>query len=282
MNSTVKKLAMAIPPLARLVAQRDQLVEEANNQRKLIYKLDETNKLLHTHQGLFTNAREVVAQRYLSGDGLEIGALHLPLPLPPAARVRYVDRMPVKELRRHYPEMADKPLVDIDVIDDGGKLTTIGEDSVDFVVANHLLEHMADPIGAILNMLRVVKPGGVLFITVPDKRYTFDKDKPVTSVEHMIRDYEEGPDWSREGHYKEWVKHDLPDRDKAVQEKRALELMDEDYSIHFHIWTVDDFYDLLQAARQKSKSRLEIVFLMTYETEVIAVMRKCDLPPPAV
>jgi hypothetical protein len=52
--------------------------------------------------------REEIAAAYLRGEGLEVGALHLPLKLPAEARARYVDRMTVEELRRHYPELPDK------------------------------------------------------------------------------------------------------------------------------------------------------------------------------
>ena len=40
-----------------------------------------------------------IANRYLRGDEIEIGALHNPLDIP-VARVRYVDHRPVSELRR--------------------------------------------------------------------------------------------------------------------------------------------------------------------------------------
>ena len=45
------------------------------------------------------HTREAVAGIFLRGDGIEIGALHQPLRMPAAARVKYVDRMP-KRLRR--------------------------------------------------------------------------------------------------------------------------------------------------------------------------------------
>src|SRR5688572_19302479 len=43
-------------------------------------------------------ARESIATAYLSGNGLEIGALHQPSRVPTAARVRYVDRMTAPDL----------------------------------------------------------------------------------------------------------------------------------------------------------------------------------------
>src|SRR5207249_5036937 len=58
-------------------------------------------------------SREAIARRYLRGTGIEIGALHNPLRLPRGVDVRYVDRMTVPELRRHYPELAGGPLAGV-------------------------------------------------------------------------------------------------------------------------------------------------------------------------
>ena len=105
--------------------------------------------------------REELADAFLAGSGLEIGPLHSPLRVPPHASVRYVDRMPVTRLRRHYPELGELPLIEIDIGDDGERLRTIEAESQDFVIANHLLEHTGDPISTIGNWLRVLRPGGV-------------------------------------------------------------------------------------------------------------------------
>ena len=142
---------------------------------------------------LFTRLdREAVAAHYLKGTGLEIGALHNPLKVPSAARVRYVDRMPVAELRRQYPELASYNLVEADVIDNGEKLSTVGECTQDFVIANHFIEHCENPIDTLMNLVRVLKKDGILFMCVPDKRYTFDGERPVTPFEHLVRDFKRG------------------------------------------------------------------------------------------
>ena len=81
---------------------------------------------------LFTRLdREAVAAHYIKGTGLEIGALHNPLKVPSGATVHYVDRMPVAELRRQYPELASYDLVEADIIDNGEKLSTVGEATQD-------------------------------------------------------------------------------------------------------------------------------------------------------
>jgi len=219
------------------------------------------------------SARLRIAKRYLAGDGLEIGALHNPLPLPKAARVRYVDRLPVPELRAHYPELDQEPLVEVDVIDDGERLETIGDSTQDFVVANHFLEHTQDPIGTLLNAYRVLRPGGVLYLAVPDKRHTFDVDRPLTPVDHLLRDHEEGPDVSRRAHFEEWAR--LVDRVPAAEvSRRAEQLMEQDYSIHFHVWTQRALLELLLALRGRFGLDFEIELLERIEYEVVFVLRK--------
>ena len=118
--------------------------------------------------------RLTVADRHLRGAGLEIGALQDPMPMPKGTRVRYVDIAPTEQLRAMYPAKTRRWLVDVDVVDDGEKLATVADDSQDFVASNHFFEHAEDPIGALRNMLRVVRPGGVVYMSVPDKRLTFD------------------------------------------------------------------------------------------------------------
>src|SRR6185503_1848952 len=82
-------------------------------------------------------SRELIAETYISGLGIEIGALHNPLKLPAGATARYVDRLSVPELREQYPELASQELVNVDILADGELLETIPDSTQDFVVANH-------------------------------------------------------------------------------------------------------------------------------------------------
>src|ERR1700691_4362460 len=86
--------------------------------------------------------REDLARRYLRGDGIEIGAMHKPLRVPSRASVRYVDMMTREELLARYEPTKHFPagwVVETDVVDDGQSLRTFADDSVDFIVANHML-----------------------------------------------------------------------------------------------------------------------------------------------
>ncbi len=216
--------------------------------------------------------RKTIARTYLRGDGLEIGALHNPLKVPPAARVRYVDRLGVADLRREYPELAEKDLVDVDILDDGETLASVADVTQDFVIANHFIEHCEDPIGALRNMLRVLKEGGVLYLAIPDKRYTFDKDRPVTPMEHLMRDFQEGPAWSRRLHYEEWTRLVSKVADDAHRDREIENLMARRAPIHFHVWTQGEILDLVSRLRRMWAFEVELMFKR--DNEVLFILRK--------
>jgi len=103
------------------------------------YYITRTAKAVKGTKPFFALDREVIAKTYIRGDGIEIGALHYPTKVSRRARVRYVDRMSVPDLRKHYPELNLLKLVHVDIVDDGERLETIGDLTQDFVIANHLL-----------------------------------------------------------------------------------------------------------------------------------------------
>jgi SAM-dependent methyltransferase len=217
--------------------------------------------------------RDELAARYLRGTGIEIGALHNPLSTPPGATVRYVDRMTVSDLRKQYPELNGLPLVEVDLIDDGERLESIPDESLDFVIANHFLEHCEDPLRALASFSRVLRIGGRVYLAVPDKRKTFDVDRPVTSLDHLLRDHAEGPEVSRRSHFEEWAR--LVDRvDPAAVESHAEELMAKNYSIHYHVWTQAELLELLASLRRKLGLPFDVETLVRNEHEHIAILEK--------
>jgi len=242
---------------------------------------------------VFLDARREFAERFLAGQGLEIGALHLPLRTPSRARVRYVDRMSVEDLRNEYAELAEWDLTPVDVIDNGELLATIPEASQDFIVANHFLEHCEDPIRTIETHLGKLKPGGVLFYAVPDKRYTFDSRRPLTPLDHMVADHEHGAERSRSEHYEEWARLVIDGEAPAGTEgaaleewkaRRAEELERDAYSIHMHVWTQAEFLALILHCRERFEDAFDIEASARQGIEFIVVLRKAGAPrvaPPS-
>lgn len=236
----------------------------------------------------YFQARIEFAHRFLTGKGLEIGALNLPLEVPAGAEVSHLDRVTREELEKQYPEYAAGQLPEVDIVDNGESLATIAAGSQDFIVANHFLEHTEDPIGTIETHLGKLKPGGVLFYAVPDKRYTFDFLREVTPLEHMIRDHEQGPDQSRRQHYEEFAqfvvagdkereRSDFPQWVETV----AGELEELDHSIHFHVWTETSFLALLIHCHEHFGESFELEALSRRGLEVIVILRKGGAEPAA-
>jgi SAM-dependent methyltransferase len=225
--------------------------------------------------------RRRLADQHLTGSGLEIGALFLPLRVPNGASVRYVDRFGVPELREHYPELNDFDLVQPDIIDDGETLDTVADGSVDFVIANHFIEHCENPIGALSNHLRVLRVGGALYMAVPDRRYTFDRRRPTTELAHVARDHLDGPVWSRREHFQEWARW-VEERPDAEVRERAEKLELRGYSIHFHVWTPSSFVELLAYCRLQLGLPLELEALERNDHEFIVILTRAhEAPPPA-
>jgi SAM-dependent methyltransferase len=232
--------------------------------------------------------REILGKTYLRGEGAEIGALHIPVKVSKGVQVRYIDEKSNDALRQEYPWTKDWSLVPLDIIDDGERLKSLGNNSQDFIIANHLLEHMENPIEALRRYLEVIKSGGILYHAVPDKRFGFDSERPLTTIEHIIRDFQEGPAWSREDHFREFAKLVIegkvfrpPDRNLSQRpcvasdvEAEAKRLMQLDYSIHFHVWTHQTFLELLMKLRTLLPFSIEAYVFNSSLSESIAILRK--------
>jgi len=218
-------------------------------------------------------ARAHVASYLLHGSGLEIGALHRPLAVSPSVQVCYVDRQNKADLCKHYPELASLPIVEPDIIDDGETLSRISDQSQDFVIASHFIEHCEDPIGAIKSWCRVLRPKGVLFVVVPDRAAYFDRDRPLTSIEHLVQDHELGSHVSRKAHYLEFA--ELVNKQNGREAyAQAADLDSSSYSIHFHVWTAESFLEMTGFAIRKYGLPLRLSLALHHHGELIAVFRK--------
>ena len=219
-------------------------------------------------------AREDLARRYLFGEGIEIGPMTLPTRLPPGVAVRYVDRLDREGLLRvegpyMHPDHDPARIPEIHVVDEADRLANFADDSVDFIIANHVLEHLEDPIEGLKQMLRVTRPGGVLLLTLPHARETFDSKRPRTTVEHLVRDHEEGPQVSRREHYEEWARFLEHWSSDDERQRRVDEFEADDARHHFHVWELEDFLRLLTTVELPC----EIVHAQSHLHEFAVVLR---------
>ena len=144
-------------------------------------------------------------------------------------------------------------------------------------MANHFIEHCEEPIGTLIAFLRVLRPGGIAYLAVPDRHQGVDIRRPATPFEHLQRDHQEGPAWSRSGHYLEWarlVDARLGNIAPAQVEDHAQAMEERGYSIHFHVWDRSEFAAMLERARRAYDLPVQLVELTANRHEFIVVLRK--------
>lgn len=217
--------------------------------------------------------RERLSKKYIQGKGIEIGALHTPLKVFHQTKVQYVDHLDTKGLRKHYPELRQFYFVPVKIVDNGEILKKVKSSSQDFVIANHFVEHCENPIAMLKNQLRVLKPGGIIYWAIPDKRFTFDVVRPLTAIGHLEKDYEKGSQTSRLQHYQEWVEVIGSEKGNKTQ-KTARQLMQEHYSIHFHTWTKESFEKFLREIKKKYKLSFTTLEVVSNINEFICILQK--------
>jgi glycosyltransferase involved in cell wall biosynthesis/SAM-dependent methyltransferase len=227
--------------------------------------------------------RKLLSGAFINGKGIEIGALHNPLSVAPGVEVKYLDHLGKTDLYDHYPELREHDLVEVDIIDNGETLKNVADESQDFIIANHFIEHCEDPILALKNIFRVLKTRGVLYMAVPDKRFTFDIDREETPISHLWKDHLEGTQKSRKAHFYEWAKfverHNgtLPkDASNETIIDRASYLERKNYSIHFHVWCCQSFAEFLEELRKGNTVKCNCLFSGSFPSrqENIFILQK--------
>lgn len=241
-----------------IVADRDRYFTE----RQILF--DQSN-----------NWRVFLANKYLKGNGVEIGPAEHPLPVPHWTKVTYVDEISTEGLVELYPYLKKHDLVYIDVVDDGQELNKFKNSSQDFVIANHFLEHVIDPIKTIRNFYRVLKRDGVIYMAIPDKRFTFDKLRPLTPMERLIA-FHDDPQKAEEGKWPMFIESAQYVEGKSGKniQKRAQELYDQRFSIHLNVWSQHSLIQLFLYIIEEYELDLDFEAVVKNEHEIILIMKK--------
>jgi SAM-dependent methyltransferase len=225
---------------------------------------------------------ELMARQYIAGTGIEIGALHAPMSVDRAkATVLYVDRLPLDQLYHQYPEFKKYDIVAPDIIDGDGELTAVGDDCYDFCISNHVLEHLEDPFKALLNWLRVLKPGGILYLSIPLPDNIVDRRRQATTFDHLLKDHRlpEKDDTEylrlRAEHFFDFVRgaEMYAGKDDAFCRAKAEELLTMNYSIHYHVFAEEVLRQLLAAVDDIVPHKL-VEFFRNEPEEYIVILEK--------
>jgi SAM-dependent methyltransferase len=196
--------------------------------------------------------------RSLAGDVLEIGPGHVPFPVAAGAGVTYADRSIEGGRDANFPELVGEPHgpdghVDLELDRDG--LRSFSDGSFDGVVASHMIEHLANPVAALVEFWRVLRPGGRLVLLVPDRDHTFDAGRAPTPLAHVLDEHRRGVAAVDDAHIREFcavlyagpVIHPPEVRDWHDPERLDDERLElhRRRSIHVHCWSPEEFATLL-------------------------------------
>ncbi|MFO0947806.1 MAG: methyltransferase domain-containing protein, partial [Planctomycetota bacterium] len=132
--------------------------------------------------------------------------------------VRYVDAFDREEFGVQFPEVgsaiAGFPEVDLKLdFDKEDFALRLGKESADFIVANHVLEHLVNPLRFLERAHAVLRVGGTMFLGLPDKRRMFDRDRKRTPLADVVARYNAGESVLSEERIREYVEQvDRPEQ----------------------------------------------------------------------
>ncbi len=189
--------------------------------------------------------------RALRGVGLEIGAFDQPSRVPGSCRVSYVDAITPEEAKRRFPEIDHSRLVHLDhVVDlDTDGLSIFPDNSQDFAIASHVIEHVANPARLVAEMARVLRSGGRLVIAAPDRDFTFDRRRPLTPLETLHRYYLHGRPPLGPDDYLDMITYVHPElADRPAEEVKGSLAQFHERREHLSVWTAASFRNFLVAS----------------------------------
>jgi ubiquinone/menaquinone biosynthesis C-methylase UbiE len=139
-----------------------------------------------------------------------------------------------------------------DYIHEATQLKSIEDGTYDFLLASHILEHVANPIKALKEWHRILRPGGSLLVLLPNKEHTFDHRRPYTSFAHLIADFEVDTGEDDLTHLEEILRlHDLQmDPPAGTLEQFRTRSLDnfENRALHQHVFDPKIISDLFSFA----------------------------------
>lgn len=129
--------------------------------------------------------------------GLEIGPLNRPMVTRDQGAVYYADHCTTAALREKYahdPGVDVEAIVEVDFDLSTGRLPELasGIAPFDYVIASHVAEHVPDLVGWLKDVGAVLRPGGVLALVLPDKRFTLDHHRRETPFHELDAAHAEG------------------------------------------------------------------------------------------
>lgn len=218
---------------------------------------------------------------------LEIGALDKPIAdsslVNHQSQIFYLDHLSTSELRSKYSNDSSidiEKIVSVDfVCSDGDFLQAVEGKKFGTIIASHVFEHVPNPLKWLRDLISALEIDGVLHLIIPDKRFSFDRLRPLTTFGEMFESYiqnQKSPSVkSVYDHFSSAVSTDtggiwhglledvevipLGGKKLALESARAAGCENMYYDVHVSVLTPQSFLDILRISRDASLIEFEIV-----------------------
>jgi SAM-dependent methyltransferase len=200
---------------------------------------------------------------FLQGHGIEIGAGPNPQTVSDGVKVTYFDIRSTEELNAYFGENVTQSCHSIE---------RIGEffpEGADFLIAHHVLEHLADPIGGLRQWMKFVRPDGVFVLSLPDQALCADRARLTPDLNHLLLDHllDRGPDAfeSREhvlSFLCSWI-DDSPGLAGLTASQACGVICKETHrsghDFHWHAFTPELVYELIHSAAALEQRQIDLL-----------------------
>jgi SAM-dependent methyltransferase len=187
----------------------------------------------------------------LEGFGIEFGAATSPTVTPDNCKIEYADFAQVDEGCNRYFQGDFVPVKYFTSLDE---MEGIEDDSLDFIINCHVIEHVPRTLLAIENCYNKLMKNGILFMAIPHMNYTFDSLRSLTTLEHFVKDYKNYIKERDILHLVDYLEHftEYKAKQEGIEPDRInlYPVLDKfinggDVVFHYHTFTEENFAQLL-------------------------------------
>ena len=207
-------------------------------------------------------------KHYCRGRGVEIGPGSAPY-----------SRQPQTILIDKFPSIG------VDIVGDIASIP-LKDNSVDFIVSAHCLEHCPDALKVLEECKRVIRSGGIIFLILPHGERTFDRGRRLTTLEHHLEDQSKRVDEEDSTHWEEFANYSIPqynhrwtDQARNKDGSWNFEWIAAHGHLHYHIWTQNEMIDIL---KHIGCHILVVLEELTERTDSFLVVGVCREGPRAI
>ena len=157
-----------------------QTLRKINSDKQKEYAIEKINSIGTENEFLTEKEAKIKNKKIISmlvGVGLEIGGN-----VPFISEELVGNNILLKKLDFD-------PKKDDTINRDATDLSNFENNTIDFIISSHTLEHLSNPIKALKEWIRVVKNNGLIYLVLPNRDYTNDHNRPLTTLEHLKQDY---------------------------------------------------------------------------------------------